>query len=59
MSKRLTAQEQLDKAAKTLADMGVTVSITRNAAGIQSPITDELEAALGRVGILEGQSRDD
>ena len=47
MSKRLTEQERLDHEAKKLADMWITVSISRNSAGIRNPIMDELEAALG------------
>lgn len=50
---RLTPQERLAREAQKLADMGITVSITRSSAGIRNPIIDELESALGRAGVLE------
>jgi hypothetical protein len=55
----LTPQDRLDREAQKLADMCITVSITRNSSGVRNPIIDELETALGRAGVLEREPAPD
>jgi len=56
---RLTPQQRLDREMQKAKDMGITVSFTRNAAGIPNPVMDELEAAADRAGIVYQNPEDE